>query len=122
MKSAEKSMNIEDIVRRMGVKGTYQGMKCLVCGVELASQDRELLMAVTKELYPEIARRVGGNGKTVERNLRTVTRVCWERGDREFLNEIAGIRLVTPPTSGEMIDYLVHYISRQKIRDEYESE
>jgi len=118
----ERSMTIEDIVRRMGVKGTYQGMKCLICGVELASNNREMLMAVTKELYPAIAHRVGGTGKTVERNLRTVTKVCWERGDRDFLNEIAGIRLLTPPTSGEMIDYLVHYISRQRMREENESE
>lgn len=101
---------IESVVRRIGVKGTYQGLKCLVCGVELAYENRELLMAVTKELYPEIARRVGGSGKTVERNLRTVTRVCWESGDRDFLNEIAGLTLRSQPTSGEMIDYLVHYI------------
>jgi two-component system response regulator (stage 0 sporulation protein A) len=122
VKSAEKSMTIETVVRRMGVKGTYQGMKCLICGVELAAENRDLLMAVTKELYPEIARHVGGTGKTVERNLRTVTKVCWERGNREFLNEIAGIRLLVPPTSGEMIDYLVHYINCQRMAAEEESE
>ena len=108
-----KRETIEAVVRRMGVKGTYQGLRCLVCGVELAYEDRDLLMAVTKQLYPEIARRVGGSGKTVERNLRTVTRVCWESGDREFLNEIAGLTLRSQPTSGEMIDYLVHYIRCQ---------
>lgn len=110
MLTEERKETIESVVRRMGIKGTYQGMKCLVCGVELAYQDRDLLMAVTKELYPEIARRVGGNGKTVERNLRTVARVCWKSGDREFLNEMAGLTLRSQPTSGEMIDYLVHYI------------
>ena len=118
MKSEINRETIESVVRRMGIKGTYQGMKCLVCGVELAYEDRDLLMAVTKELYPEIARRVGGNGKTVERNLRTVTRVCWESGDRDFLNEIAGLTLRSQPTSGEMIDYLVHYIRSRGLLEE----
>jgi two-component system response regulator (stage 0 sporulation protein A) len=115
-------MDIEEIVRKLGVKGTYRGMECLICGVELAGENRDMLMAVTKELYPEIARRVGGTGKTVERNLRTVTKVCWERGDRGFLNEIAGIRLLEPPTSGEMIDYLVHYVRCQNLKEKNESE
>lgn len=118
MREQTNRETIESVVRRMGIKGTYQGMKCLVCGVELAYGDRDLLMAVTKELYPEIARRVGGNGKTVERNLRTVTRVCWESGDRDFLNEIAGLTLRSQPTSGEMIDYLVHYIRCQGLMEE----
>ena len=112
---------IESVVRRLGIKGTYQGLKCLVHGVALAYEDQEMLMAVTKELYPEIAHRVGGNGKRVERNLRTVTKVCWEYGDREFLNEVAGFRLGEQPTSREMIDYLVHYIRRNKLlKDEDE--
>ena len=118
MREQTNRETIESVVRRMGIKGTYQGMKCLVCGVELAYEDRDLLMAVTKELYPEIARHVGGNGKTVERNLRTVTRVCWESGDRAFLDEIAGLPLKSQPTSGEMIDYLVHYIRSRGLLEE----
>ena len=109
---------IESVVRRTGIKGTYQGLKCLIQGVDLAYEDQDLLMAVTKELYPEIARCVGGNGKRVERNLRTVTRVCWDFGDREFLNEVAGFRLYEQPTSREMIDYLVHYIRRKKLLED----
>ena len=101
---------IEDLVRKLGVKGTYQGLRCLVWGVSLVYDDGQLLMAVTKELYPEIGHRVGRDGRAVERNLRTVTQACWEQGDREFLNEIAGITLRARPTNGELIDYLVHYI------------
>lgn len=110
MTEERRSSIIEDLVRRLGVKGTYQGLRCLVCGVALVYDDGQLLMAVTKELYPEIGRRVGRDGRAVERNLRTVTQACWEQGDREFLNEIAGITLRARPTNGELIDYLVHYI------------
>lgn len=109
---------IESVVRKTGIKGTYQGLKCLVRGIDLAYEDRDMLMAVTKELYPEIARSVGGNGKRVERNLRTVARVCWDFGDREFLNEAAGFQLMEQPTSREMIDYLAHYIRRMKLLEE----
>lgn len=106
---------IESVVRRAGVKGTYLGLRCLVYGVELAYDDPQMLMAVTKELYPGIAHRVGGNGKSVERNLRTVTKACWSSGDRAFLDELAGFPLREQPSSGEMIDYLVHYIRRKRL-------
>ena len=109
---------IESVVRKLGIKGTYQGLMCLVYGVVLAYDDQEMLMAVTKELYPEIAHCVGGNGKRVERNLRTVAKVCWEQGDRGFLNEVAGFHLFEQPTSREMIDYLVHYIRRNKLLED----
>lgn len=109
---------IESVVRKTGIKGTYQGLMCLVYGVDLAYDDQELLMAVTKELYPEIARCVGGNGKRVERNLRTVARVCWEYGDRKFLDELAGLHLCAQPTSREMIDYLVHYVRSNKLLED----
>jgi len=44
--------------------------------------------------------------------------VCWESGDRAFLDEIAGLPLKSQPTSGEMIDYLVHYIRCQGLMEE----
>lgn len=111
----ERREIIESVIRRAGVKGIYQGLSCLVHGVDLAYDDPQMLMAVTKELYPGIAHRVGGNGKSVERNLRTVTKACWLSGDRDFLNEIAGFHLREQPTSGEMIDYLVHYVRRKRL-------
>ena len=115
MTEEKRKEEIEEVVRHIGINGTYQGLRCLVHGVDLAYDDPRLLSAVTKELYPEIARRVGGNGKTVERNLRTAVTVCWEYGNRRFLDELAGFTLRERPTSGEMIDYLVHYIRRREL-------
>ncbi len=120
MTREERLAIIETVVRRLGLNGTYQGMMGMVHGVDLAYDQPRILSAVTKELYPEIARRVGGTGKTVERNLRTAATACWKIGDRDFLDEIAGFPLQEPPTSGELIDYLVYYIRREHLLEEPE--
>ena len=110
MTKKEQRKRIETVVRRLGISGTYQGLECLVRGVALVLAQPWMVCAVTKELYPAIAREVGGTWRTVERNLRTVTAACWTWGDRGFLNEIAGFPLRERPTNGELIDYLAHYI------------
>lgn len=47
------------------------------------------------------------------RNIRTVIRVCWERGNRRLLQEIALRPLDSQPTSGEFLDILTAHL-RQK--------
>ena len=113
---------IENEIRRLGFSGTYSGMDNLVVAVALVWQDPSMLHAVTKVLYPEVARRCGGNGRNVERNLRTASKACWDWGNRELLNKMAGFELNSKPTTGELIDYIVHYLRVEGLLDEYRHE
>lgn len=113
---------IEGVIRSLGFSGTYSGMNSLIIAVALVWQDPSMLHAVTKVLYPEVAKRCGGNGKNVERNLRTASKACWDWGNRELLNKIAGFELKAKPTTGELIDYIVHYLRVERMLDQYEGD
>lgn len=103
------------IVRRLGFLFSYQGTSCLVDAVMLCIQDPEALTAVTKRVYPAIAKAKGTKWRSVERNLRTTLDVFWERGNREFLNELAGYELRVRPSVAEVINYITGYIWEQEL-------
>ena len=97
---------IYNLIRALGIHGTYRGYHYLALAISLILQDEANLLQVTKNLYPKIAEAFHTTPKCVERNLRTVVSVCWERGNRELLQEIAGYQLQFKPTTGEFIDML----------------
>lgn len=108
---------IERVVRRLGFTNTYSGTPNLVDAVQICYNDPGLLTAVTKEVYPMVARKADCHWKNVERNLRTASEACWNRGNRTFLNEMAGFELQTKPTTGELINYIVGYLKDNHLLD-----
>ena len=72
--------DIDYVIRTLGVGATYRGYRYLSYGIELCLTDEEYLLAISKQLYPEIARKYKTTVGSVERDIRTVIRVCWENG------------------------------------------
>ena len=101
------SFEIERMVRSLGIGATYRGYSYLNYGILLCLQDENYLLSISKTLYPEIAKTYGTTSCSVERDIRTVVKVCWERGNRELLQELALHPLDYKPTSGEFLDILV---------------
>ena len=102
---------IESVVRSLGLFGVSISTQQLICAVELAHQDPELLLYVTKGLYPAVAKRFEfTNGSAVERNLRTARDLVWSRGDTARLNDMAGYELKRRPTTGEFVDIIRYYM------------
>ncbi len=103
---------IECLIRSLGIGATYRGYRYLSYGVKLCVCDEEYLLSISKLLYPEIARQFHATRSSVERDIRTVIKVCWDRGNRPYLQEIALHPLECKPTTGEFFDILVSYIGR----------
>ena len=61
----------------------------------------------------EIARKYKATVGSVERDIRTVIRVCWENG-YDQLQSYSLRPLYVRPTAGEFFDILVAYLSRSK--------
>lgn len=76
--------DIDYVIRTLGVGATYRGYRYLSYGIELCLADEEYLLAISKQLYPEIARKYKATIGSVERDIRTVIRVCWENGTISF--------------------------------------
>ena len=52
--------------------------------------DHDYINAVTKRLYPEIAKRNATTASRVERAIRHAIEVAWDRGDVDTLNSYFG--------------------------------
>lgn len=106
-----KKREIEQLIRSLGIGATYRGYHYLVYGVSLCMEDEDYLLSVSKLLYPQIAQAYGTTGSSVERDIRTVIRICWERGNRALLQQIAMYPLHARPTAGEFFDILSNYLN-----------
>ena len=104
---------IEYLIRSLGIGATYRGYEYLIYGIRLCLSDENYLLFVSKYLYPDIARHYNTTSYSVERDIRTVIRVCWENG-YDQLQSYSLRPLYVRPTAGEFFDILVAYLSRSK--------
>ena len=66
----------------------------------------DVINAVTKVLYPEVAKRFGTTASRVERAIRHAIEVAWDRGDLETLQKYFGYTVSNAkgkPTNSEFI-------------------
>ena len=106
-------IEIETILRRLGARGTQKGFWCMCTAVELALNDPNVLCAVTKELYPAVARIHGIPQQTMVRDMRSLVELCWNEGDRELLQKAAQRKMLGRPSVGEFLDSVCCYLRRQ---------
>ena len=72
----------------------------------IAVGDMDVINAVTKILYPEVAKRFGTTASRVERAIRHAIEVAWDRGDLETLQKYFGYTVSNAkgkPTNSEFI-------------------
>jgi len=83
----------------------------------IAVNDMEVINAVTKVLYPEVAKRFGTTASRVERAIRHAIEVAWDRGDLETLQRFFGYTVSNTkgkPTNSEFIAMISDRIRLQR--------
>lgn len=105
-----ETRTIERLIRRLGIGATYRGYRYLCYGISLCLTDEEYLLSISKLLYPMIAKEYNTTLSSVERDIRTVVQVCWDKGNKALLQDIALHPLCSRPTAGEFLDIVVAYI------------
>lgn len=78
---------ITSILHEMGVPAHIKGYHYIRHAVELVVDDIDLLGAVTKKLYPEVAEEFTSTSSRVERSIRHAIEVVWDRGNEEALQK-----------------------------------
>ena len=103
-------MNLEavvtDIIHEIGVPAHIKGYQYLREAIILTINDMDIINAVTKVLYPEVARKFGTTPSRVERAIRHAIEVAWDRGDLETLQKYFGYTVSNTkgkPTNSEFI-------------------
>lgn len=105
-------MDTHQLLRSLGIYRSLVGYHYLAYGLSLILMDEERLACVTKNLYPEIADHYGVSYASVEKALRYAVTRCWEYGNRDFLDQIAGFALYRKPTVAQFFDILAAYLMR----------
>lgn len=101
---------IQKLLRQLGANGSYTGFYYTVYGVVRTIQEPTLIVYICKGLYIEIAQHFNVNVSSVERNIRTIIDIIWNKGDRDLLNHIFGRELIKKPKNTMFIDALSQYI------------
>lgn len=97
---------ITNIIHEIGVPAHIKGYLYLREAIFMVVNDIELLSAVTKELYPSIAKKFNTTSSRVERAIRHAIEVAWSRGQVETINKIFGYTIHNgkgKPTNSEFI-------------------
>ncbi len=97
---------VTGILHLVGVPAHIKGYQYLRESIMMAVNDPEVINAVTKELYPAVARRYATTPSRVERAIRHAIEVAWERGDLDVLQSIFGYTVSNAkgkPTNSEFI-------------------
>lgn len=98
-----------DMLREIGVPAHIKGYRFLRDAIIMVANNPEMINAVTKQLYPEIAEKNNTTASRVERAIRHAIEVAWDRGDIEVLNRYFGSTVHSlrgKPTNSEFIAML----------------
>ena len=94
------------IIHEIGVPAHIKGYQYLRDAIVIAVNDMDVINAVTKVLYPEVAKRFNTTPSRVERAIRHAIEVAWDRGDLETLQKYFGYTVSNAkgkPTNSEFI-------------------
>ncbi len=109
---------VTDIIHEIGVPAHIKGYQYLREAIILTINDMEMINAVTKVLYPEVAKKFGTTPSRVERAIRHAIEVAWDRGDIEVLQKFFGYTVSNikgKPTNSEFIAMIADSLTlRQK--------
>ena len=105
------------IIHEIGVPAHIKGYQYLREAIVLVVNDMDTINAVTKVLYPAVAKKFGTTASRVERAIRHAIEVAWDRGDLEILQKYFGYTVngaKGKPTNSECIAMIADRISLEQ--------
>lgn len=97
---------VTDIIHEIGVPAHIKGYQYLREAILITVRDMDAINAVTKVLYPAVAKKFATTPSRVERAIRHAIEVAWDRGDLETLQKYFGYTVSISkgkPTNSEFI-------------------
>ena len=101
------------IIHQIGVPAHIKGYQYLRHAIIMSVRDIDNINAITKVLYPSVARKFKTTSSRVERAIRHAIEVAWDRGDVEVLNSFFGFTVSSvkgKPTNSEFISMIADKI------------
>jgi two-component system response regulator (stage 0 sporulation protein A) len=102
-------VEVTNMMHQIGIPAHVKGYQYIRDAILMVVDDVSLLGAVTKELYPGIAKKFDTAPSRVERGIRHAIELAWERGHTDTLKRIFGYSMNIErqkPTNSEFIALL----------------
>lgn len=99
-------LKVTEILHQIGVPAHIKGYHYLRDSIIMSIEQPEIINAVTKQLYPSVAKKYETTSSRVERAIRHAIEVAWDRGDVDVLNSYFGYTIHISrgkPTNSEFI-------------------
>lgn len=99
-------VSITKTLHELGVPSHIKGYQYIREGIALLYNNPSIIGGITKELYPEIAKRYNSTTSRVERAIRHAIEISWNRANWEFMEDIFGYSVdidKAKPTNSEFI-------------------
>ena len=97
---------VTNMLHEIGIPAHIKGYHYLRDAIIMAVKDMDVLNAITKILYPTVAKKYQTTSSRVERAIRHAIEVAWSRGKLDTLDELFGYTVSTgkgKPTNSEFI-------------------
>lgn len=110
-------LKITDMLHNLGIPSNIKGYTYIRDGIELMYEDTSLSGAITKELYPKLAKTYETTSSRVERAIRHAIEISWNRGDYDLMEELFGNSVdsdKSKPTNGAFITTLADRLKLEK--------
>lgn len=102
----ELESRVTNMLHEIGIPAHIKGYHYLRDAIMMAVEDMDVLNAITKILYPTVAKKYQTTSSRVERAIRHAIEVAWSRGKLDTLDELFGYTVSTgkgKPTNSEFI-------------------
>ncbi len=112
---------VTSMIHEIGVPAHIKGYQYLREAIIIAVNDMEVINAITKVLYPQVAKTFATTPSRVERAIRHAIEVAWDRGDLETLQRFFGYTVSNTkgkPTNSEFIALIADKLQLQLKRME----
>lgn len=109
----EMERTISKILHSLGVPSHIKGYVYIRESIKLLYNSNDINGGITKEIYPEIAKKYDSTTSRVERAIRHAIEISWNRGDYEIMEEIFGHSVDfdrAKPTNSEFIATIADHL------------
>ncbi len=109
---------ISNILISIGIPASIVGYRFLREAIDLAIKNPDAINAITKQLYPEVAKKFTTTSSSVERAIRHAIDVAWTKGKINNLNKIFNMDIYTrdeKPTNSEFIALIADKLVGEKV-------
>ena len=118
LRRGEKSIEamVTSIIHEIGVPAHIKGYQYLREAIIIAVNDMDVINAITKVLYPQVAKTFQTTPSRVERAIRHAIEVAWDRGDLDTLQRLFGYTVSNTkgkPTNSEFIALIADKLQLQ---------